>query len=291
MGLRTREMREARDGGFSVLEILVVLTCLGVFMIVISAEYGGIVRDAGVTIALQEMTHIKEAIRDDFYPDLGVIPQDRGEDGTLASEQCPACGEDDRPWYATRYLCLRNDGSGNPEYEDMLAFLKSTMDEEVAEGKLTWDRYYQKGWRGPYLEQDIRERLASDASHAFPLITTPWAKVCEELAQQAEDSGHSQEAERIRRGRYYLIIVDRDEDYALLKETARIVCFGPDGKDSGSYCKDFDQDDPSTFVTAEDLRKLPASDSEEQDEDDSYDTGDDLVVFVFGGGVTRRPVE
>jgi hypothetical protein len=284
-------MGELRDGGLSVVEILVVLTCLGAFMIVIGAEYGGIVSDAGVTVALQEMNHIKEAIRDDFYPDLGVIPQDRGEDGVPASEECPSCGEDDRPWYAARYLCLRNDGEGNPEYEDMLAFLKSATDENVAEGKLIWDRYYQKGWRGPYLEQDIRERLDSDSSHAFPLITTPWAEISEELAREASDAGHSQEAERIRRGRYYLIIMDRDEDYAPLKETARIVCFGPDGKDSGSYCKDFDQEDPSTFATAEDLRKLPASDSESQDGDDYYDTGDDLVVFIFGGGAPRCPSE
>jgi len=191
------------DGAYSLLEILMVLACLGAFFMVVGARYGKITRDAGVTIALQEMAHIKESVRDHFYPDLGVIPQDPGEDGALASNNCRNCGEDDRPWYATRFLCLRNDGDGNPEYEDMLAFLSGLMGEDIATGKLTWDRHYQKGWRGPYLEQDLRERIDSDVSYALPIITTPWADVCEELAQQAEDSGNAEEAERIRRGKYY----------------------------------------------------------------------------------------
>ncbi len=263
------------NGAYSLLEILVVLACLGVFYMVVGSRFGEVTRDAGVTIALQEMAYIKEAVRDHFYPDLGVIPQDPGED--------------DRSWYATRFLCLRNDGEGNPEYEDMLAFLTSLMDEDTAKGKLTWDRHYQKGWRGPYLEQDIRERIDPDTSYGFPLITTPWADVCEELAQQAEDSGNEEEAERIRRGKYYFIIVDKDDDYRSLKETARVVCFGPDGKDSGSYYKDFDQEVPSTLATAEDLRKLPTCDPNEEDSDYCYETGDDLVVFIFGGGATRKP--
>jgi len=277
------------DGAYSLLEILVVLACLGAFFMAVGARYGEITRDAGVTIALQEMAHIKEAVRDYFYTDLGVIPQDAGEDGALASDSCRTCGEDDRPWYAARFLCLRNDGEGNPEYEDMLAFLSGLMDEDIARGKLTWDRHYQKGWRGPYLEQDIRERIDADVAYALPIITTPWADVCEELAQQAEDSGNAEESECIRRGRYYLIIIDKDEDYRPLKETARIVCFGPDGKDSGSYYKDFDQEDPSTLATAEDLRKLPTCDPDDDESDYCYETGDDLVVFIFGGGATRQP--
>lgn len=271
------------------MEILVVLSCLGAFAMFVGSRFGDITRDAGLTIALQEMTYIKEAVRDYFYSDLGVLPQDPGEDGALASNPCQTCGNDDRPWYATRYLCLRNDGEGNPECEDMLAFLTSLMSEDVAEGMLTWDRHYQKGWRGPYLEQDTRERVDPDSSYAFPLINTPWADAVEELAQEAEDSGDDEEAERIRRGKYYLIIVDKDEDYRPLKDTARVVCFGPDGKDSGSYYKDFDQEDPATPATAEDLRKLPTCDEDQKESDYCYETGDDLVVFIFGGGPTRQP--
>ena len=279
---------------YTFLEILVALTCISVFCMVTASRYGQITQAAGVTVALQEMVQIKEAVRDHFYPDLGVIPQDPGEDGAFASGSCQSCGDDDRPWLATRYLCLRNDGEGNPEYESMRAFLAGLMTDDAAVGKLTWDRYYQRGWRGPYLEQESREQITTaDGAYAFPLVTTPWADVCEALARQAEDDGDTREAQRIRRGKYYLIVVDRDadKDYALVKNTARIISFGPDGKDSGGYYTDYAAADPATPATAEDLRKLPTCDGNGQVDDDCYETGDDLVVFIFGGGATRQPQE
>ena len=280
------------NSAYTFVEILVTLACIAFFCAVIGSRLAGTASGAMATIALQEMTHIKEAMRDHFYPDLGVIPQDPGHDGAFASDDCPTCGTDDRPWFATRFLCLRNDGAGKPEYEDMLVFLTSIMSADPARGKLVWDPYYQKGWRGPYLEYNLRVRLDdTDASYAFPLIAVPWADVSEELAQTEEAAGNTQSAERLRRGKYYLIVVDRDPDnhYALLTDTARIVCFGPDGKDSGAYYKDYDAENPKTLVTADDLRKMPSCDSGKTEGDDCYYTGDDMVMFIFGGGATRRP--
>lgn len=287
-GLLSRKGRPWGNSAYSFLEILVVLACVSFFCAVVAARLGGTGNEARVTIALQEMDQIKEAIRDHFYPDLGVIPQDCGKDGAFASDDCPTCGEDDRPWFATRFLCLRNDGEEKPEYKDMLAFLTSLMSEDLAQGKLAWDSYYRRGWRGPYLEYSLRVQLDTDTTYALPLIATPWADLSEELAQEAEASKKTQLAERLRRGKYYFIVVDRDSDnhYALLMDTARIVCFGPDGKDSGAYYKDYDADSPTTLATANDLRKMPTCDSSS---DDCYVTGDDIVMFIFGGGATRRP--
>lgn len=287
-GPLSRKGRFRGNNAYTFLEIIVTMACIGFLCAVIASRLAGVTSGANVTIALQQMDQIKEAIRDHFYPDLGVIPQDPGEDGAFASDDCSTCGNDDRPWFATRFLCLRNDGEGKSEYQDMLAFLTYLMSEDLAQGKLVWDSYYKRGWRGPYLEYNLRVRLDTDTSYAFPLIATPWADVSEELAEAAETSKDTQLAERLRRGKYYFIVVDRDPDngYALLTDTARIVCFGPDGKDSGAYYKDYDSENPTTPVTADDLRKMPTCDSTSSD--DCYKTGDDLVMFIFGGGATRQ---
>jgi hypothetical protein len=127
-------------------------------------------------------------------------------------------------------------------------------------------------------------------STAMPLVGTPWADKCEELAQQAEESGNTDEAETIRRGKYYLIVSDPEVDdegqYSSAKSTARIICFGFDCVDSGSYRKTDEETGSETPVTAEDLRKANVNDP---DDEDCYYTEDDIVVFVFGGGAVRRP--
>ena len=276
--------------GFTILEILVVMALIMTFIAMAAARFGSVSEHAGVMTALEEMNNIKNAITDMFYPDLGKIPQD----------------PDDRPWYATRYLCLRDDRDTedkeknvdpdpetDPECTEMLIFLKSqTMggSESVAKGRLVWDRYRQKGWRGPYMEHDARDQLAPigrkpmDGTY-FPLVATPWSDKCEKLAQQAEEAGDDKDAEKFRRGKYYLIVGGQD------KNEARIICFGVDCADSGSFCKDYMSDAPSDHVTADDLRKPNIYDSDNPNNPDHYYTGDDIVIFIFGGGVTRKPEE
>jgi hypothetical protein len=232
------------------------------------------------------MRHIKEAIKDDFYPDLGLIPEDPGEDGKFVSSDCTSCGNDDRPWFASRYLCLSNDGEDKPEYEEMYNFIKRQRDEEAAKALLSRDRYLRRGWRGPYMEQDARVIIKGVSQYPFPLVASPWSEKCEALAIEAEESGKTDEASKLRRGKYYLIITDRDEDLNPIKDTARIISFGQDCWDSGAYYKDFDQSNPSVRATTEDLRKAQGSD---EGSEFQYDTGDDLVMFIFGGGPIRKP--
>ncbi len=271
--------------GFTFLEIMVSMVCLGIFLLLLMPRFGDVADESAIIIAIEEMRQIKEAVRDGFYADLGSIPEDPGKDGELASSSCTGCGDDDRPWFATRYLCLRNDGQENPEYEEMSDFLRQLKGKDTAEALLTWDRYLKKGWRGPYMEQDTRVALNSDDEYPFGLILSPFAEKCEETALEAENSGESGEAEKLRRGKYYLIVVDRDNNTPL-KDTARIISFGPDCRDSGAYYTDYDQENPDTPATAEDLRKIQGSDAGSLYQ---YDTGDDLVVFIFGGGPVRRP--
>ena len=282
--------------GFTLLELVVVIAIIMTFVALAAARFGSISEHAGVMTALEEMNNIKNAITDMFYQDLGKIPEDPGTDDK------PGSGDDDRPWYATRYLCLKDDrniedkesnvdpdSETNPECKEMFDFLTSqTMSENeiVAKGLLVWNRYRQKGWRGPYMEHDTNGRLApigkSQEGNYFPLIATPWSDKCEKLAQQAEEAGDDIDAEKIRRGKYYLVVGGQD------KNEARIICFGVDCADSGSFCKDYMADAPSDHVTADDLRKPNIYDSDNPDNPDYYYTGDDIVIFIFGGGVTRH---
>jgi prepilin-type N-terminal cleavage/methylation domain-containing protein len=283
--------------GFTILELLVVLAIIGFFAIALSSRLAGVSEQAGVTTALEEMNNIKSAIVDLFYPDLGFIPEDPGPNGKLVSAANVTAGDDDRPWFATRYLCLRDDRdrtSGTPDPSKahqsyaMWSYLRSQIDRKnpasgsaksTALAKLTWDRYRQKGWRGPYMEQDAMAMLGASEPTAMPLIATPWADKCEKLALQAEEAGEESEAEQFRRGKYYLIVTDTvvnaDRTYSADKESARVISFGADCEDSGSFRS------AGAFGRAEakDLRRT------------DYDTGDDIVVFIFGGGTTRRPTE
>jgi prepilin-type N-terminal cleavage/methylation domain-containing protein len=293
-----------RPPGFTILELLVVLAIVGFFAIAIGSRLASVSDEAAVTTALEEMNNIKKAITDLFYPDLGFIPEDPGPDNRLVSASSSSAGDDDRPWFATRYLCLQEDRARPTQPPDRLQFpqshamwvyLRSQINRRspddggakaMAMAKLAWDRYRQKGWRGPYMEQDIAVSLDPQNPAAMPLIATPWADKCENLARQAEEAGEKTEAERLRRGKYYLIVTDTVRDtegnYAADKSTARIVSFGADCDDDGAYR----HPDTGRRVTAADLRKANVN---APGTPNTYDTGDDIVVFIFGGGTTRRP--
>jgi hypothetical protein len=121
---------------------------------------------------------------------------------------------------------------------------------------------------------------------AMPLIATPWADKCEKLAREAEEAGELNEAETLRRGKYYLIVADtrrnESDNYFTDRNSARIISFGADCEDDGSYR----HPDTRRRVSAADLRKANLN---APGNPNAYDTGDDIVVFIFGGGTTRRP--
>jgi len=135
------------------------------------------------------MGEIKKAIRGEggygFYPDLGLIPED------------PTSHE-----YATRYLCLKDDGAGSNEHTEMHDFLVATLGSAEADKLIKWDKYNRKGWRGPYIEPD--KKYDAGGNKYFPLLSDAW-------------------------GNYYRIKMDSSQD----KDSARIVSFGANGKDNG----------------------------------------------------------
>ena len=162
-------------------------------------------------------------------------------------------------------------------------------------------------WNGPYLEGNITVEDGEDEDGGYiPVIATPWASGIEQAALDAEDEGNDFLAERYRKGKYYHIHVKADHGGDLSpwpeiviggytryrsrprsgilqdKTTARIICYGENGLDDGSYCKEYDNDGSckeGRETTIEELK------------DPDFDIGDDLVMFIFGDGFRRVPVE
>ena len=219
----------------------------------IGPRLAGIKEEAAITTTLNEMKSIKEAIRDRFYLDLGLIP------GGLAGN----------PEWATRFLCLVNDDSGDIDVGtgvcsgsddciEMCEFLKAKFNNEKVKSYLHWDKYSRKGWRGLYMEQEAiaHDDNGTPANPAddkwYPILADVWFNRNEE--DDAEREKH-----------YYRIIFDDldlsgDINSEAERISTRIVSFGVNGVDDGG----------GTIP-------LPA------------DTDDDLVMFIFGAGPVRRP--
>ena len=255
-------MTNAKHSGFTLIEVVVVMTIILSLAFLVYSLLGTTTQKAAVVCALNEMSEIKKVIRDQFYLDLGLIPEDLGPDGLLDSG-------DENPQYAVRYLCIQNDGVGNPQYKDMENFLKA---HSVSTDFLKWDRYNRRGWRGPYMESDGSYNAMGYGAQYFPLIATPWADGCEEMAVEEEAIGYNDKAEVYRKGKYYHIIVEHQGEKQL-KHTARIICFGANCLDDGTYFNE----KRGRFTTADDLKS------------GSYGTGDDIAMSAFGTWPSRFP--
>ncbi|MEW6103807.1 MAG: type II secretion system protein [bacterium] len=233
--------------GFTLLEILVVLMVLGFLTAMVAGYLSHIKGEAAVVTALNEMKDIKEAIRDRFYPELGLIPEDLGLDDMRGSG-------DERPEFAIKLLCLKDDAAN--ERADMLVFLTQCGVPSL----INWDKYSYKGWRGPYLEREITaydNKGTPDPADDewYPIIIDPWGK---SVDYSVDPDGVI--------GEYRIIYDELDTNPGITREderlSARIVSFGANGVDNGGTTSPL---------------PLPA------------DTGDDLVMFIFGTQPIRRP--
>jgi len=309
--LSTVDYRLWTKRGFTLLEILVVLMIMGFLVAMVAAHLGGIRRDAAITTALNEMKDIKEAIRDRFYLDLGLIPEDLGPDGisdSLGPDGIPYNGDeafDGKPEYAVRYLCLKDDGAGPPmgrHRQEMYDFIEDISGTAQANRLIEWDRYSRKGWRGPYMEQEVSrdyDGLVGSGTVYWPIILNPWADYWEAKAKREEELGNDAQADIYRINKCYHIFGGQD------KNLARIISFGADGGENVSVTgtdgkvyvciKTHTADAGNRPVSGGDYKEFWVLDYADAYHPVTwvsgakYRLGDDLVMFIFGTQPTRSP--
>jgi prepilin-type N-terminal cleavage/methylation domain-containing protein len=276
-----------RGAGFTLVEILVSLFIIAMLSAVVAAVFGNLGRDADIICTVNEMKTIKDATTDYFYPDLGIVPRDFGED--------PGNLKDDKPWRATRYLCLTKDPKIeekfseitydllDPESREMCDFLEYQRlpgnDKSVYNPKghfnnykvqLKWDKLFRKGWNGPYVEADAAYK--NKEGNYLPVVANPWATKFKDNLKKAYEENNQEEIDKWEALSFYWILWRNEKK-------ARIICFGANGKDDGSFCEEYNEDGScKKFTTAEKLNDL------------DYDIGDDIVMFIFSGR-TRSPLK
>ena len=156
--------------GYTLIEVITVLAII----MALATTMGIALYDAHcknleclpIKCAIDQMKAIQDVIVKDFYPDIGRIP---------------CAGEE--PVFGIAYLCV----------------------EEKIDGVADWNKYYDYGWRGPY----IKTIASLDATYfdpdsyppdsngnpvLFPAIAVPWAKNCEEKAREIEQDGSDADA-------------------------------------------------------------------------------------------------
>ena len=104
------QMRNRRRGGFTLIEIMVVVIIIGVLAALIVPQFVGTTQDAKVSAAKGSISELENAIERfnlnmDRYPTM--------DEGLNALTEAPA-GDDAKKWRGPYIKQLRNDPWGNP---------------------------------------------------------------------------------------------------------------------------------------------------------------------------------
>ena len=242
---------------------------------------------------IENATYIKEwwPCGSDQFPHSGAICRYRY---VKCDELCPGSCEFKKLCHWFRFMT-------NPGWDDY-------PEDGLIRRVLLYSPPVKQVWNGPYLEGNATvEDVENEAGGYIPVIATPWASDIERAAGDAEDEGDNSLAERYGKGKYYHIHVKVESPGRLPcwpeivvnmlgsfpeprrrsgilqdKTTARIICYGENGLDDGSYCKEYDKDGSCKEGRETSIEEL---------KDPDFDIGDDLVMFIFGDGFTRVPLE
>ena len=178
--------------------------------------------------------------------------------------------------------------------------------------KTDGDQYPAVYYSDPGLNDHV-EAVTKDIY--FPVITTPWADDLEASARQAEMDKIPALAKELRKGRYYQILVYSslklwnalldppwDEGFpgAQAPETAVVLSRGADGlpgtagdastvgaEDYWMQCAGMSKMGP-TAAQRKCFNRLAITDPNDPD---YVNIGDDMVLFIFGEGPVRSPLE
>jgi prepilin-type N-terminal cleavage/methylation domain-containing protein len=215
-----------KSGGFTLLELLVVVSILAVLAGSVLTTYRGVNDHAAEKVALDEMRELKKALLQ-FRQDTGYLPKQGLFDLSSAGCTAPATPADAR-------FC----SPANLEqlYEEPVDSLGDPI--------FPWSVDTGRGWRGPYIERvgeglvDIGEGLseagagspiAGDELQEIRAVADPFINDAvtaggSELFEWRSSPGAPPEDTRTRFGRPYLVF-DLDDGVF-----ARIVSLGPNGR-------------------------------------------------------------
>ena len=342
--------------GFSLPEILVALTIIGLLVTLSVGAMKNTTDDSQVIVSLNQMNSIREAAAL-FYKDFGCIPEEIHGNAPLYYTF------NMNPEYTTRFLCLSRDCSDseiidnfansftylnrhkkldtsliNEDFRPGCFFMFQSLDKLNSErvGNLDYNTvkylitdpvYSSRSWTASYLEAnsqfDATALNQNDDTHYpyefysdaykfkedvfLPVISTPWAANLESEAMEAEVDAPDLAA-KLRKGKYYQILVysrntrenNKGAYWIQVPETAVVISRGPDGlpgadgddetvgaEDYWAECAAMSQSGP-TNEQRQCFDRLMITD---RDDPDYVNIGDDMVLFIFGGGTVRSPLD
>jgi len=167
-----------------------------------------------------------------------------------------------------------------------------------------------------YLDDFYSDANEVQEDALFPVITTPWADDLEAAALEAETKEDEDDAAleaELRKGKYYQILVysrfipanfgggtTSRGRWEQVPETAVIICRGADGlPGSDSQAERLGAED--YWMQCADMNKYGLTDEQrhcferlkitDPNDPDYVDIGDDMVLFIFGSGPVRSPLE
>ncbi len=147
-----------RRAGFTLIEIVMVLALLGLMVGLVTIRYSSKLRQAKITIALADMHTIRDALIDDWLPDISVIPNYNWIN--------PLADRDELECMNPRIhnLLARTNRVGNVTRTSWFGFNLGEPDPPP------YGELGQWGWNGPYLRAQMPVQNINSTNHGtfFP---------------------------------------------------------------------------------------------------------------------------
>jgi type II secretory pathway pseudopilin PulG len=202
--------------GFTLVEIVTVLSVVMVLALAVSVVFPGAKEGAARSVALHEMQQIREAVLQ-FRRDTGYFPKQ----GPFA------------PWYRGGHVPFDSRGKDWLEHPANLVQLFENPLAGTQHPLAAWNPDTGRGWRGPYLNNrvDVLVESARPSSrtrvsaHGRSLLRVP--AVVDSFSPQHRKAGSGPDARSgsIDGGDHPYLLLDLDQAAA-----ARVVCTGPNGR-------------------------------------------------------------
>lgn len=143
----SRRSRTTRQGGFSLLELLVVVAILVAVAFIASSTFRNVDSDTQANLVRAEMLEVANAIKQ-FRSDTGYYPKEGIFDSTVNGGQVDISASSGFPG--------SNDSERNDWFESPANLMQLIQEPQSSSGSvLPWNASIGRGWRGPYLQREL----------------------------------------------------------------------------------------------------------------------------------------